>query len=1137
MSDQVMVVGGGIAGIQAALDMAKAGTKVVLVERSCSIGGKMAALDKNFPTLDCSICIEAPIISEAMQNKNIEVITLAEVEGVEGQAGDFTVTLKQRARYVTDECTRCDECVAVCPEVRANEFDVGMGARKAIYTPFAQAEPGAYAIDIDACLNDPPNYLPCDRCVEACKPACIDFSMKPVQRVRKNVASIIVATGFDMLDPRVLPEYGYGKHPDVLTSMELERLLNAAGPTAGDVIKPSNGKHPESLLFVLCVGSRDQRYCAYCSRVCCMYSIKESVQAIDHGIPKVTTLYMDIRAYGKGFDEFHERSRSEGVEYIRGRPSEVRPAGDDLVVRFENTDEGRVEERTFDMVVLAPALIPSAGTPALAEALGIELDEDGFIKTLDVSGSQVATTRPGIYACGCATGPKDIPDSVASGSGAGSMAMTHIEARSWPEEEEVEALDMSGEARVGVFLCDCGSNIAGTVDVPAVAEWAETIPGVEHSEELMFACAGTTQEHITEVIKEKGLNRAVVAACSPKTHNPTFQRACIKAGLNQYLLEMANVRNHDSWVHKKEREAATVKARDLVKMAVEKSKYLQPLEAIPQSVVQKALVVGGGIAGMAAATNLAQQGFETHLVEAKDRLGGMLNELGWLAGVNRNAREVVEDWRRALARAGVRVHLDTKVETISGFIGSYSASLTDGETMDVGAVILATGAVPHVPETFDYGKDPRVITNLDLEKRFDDIEEDRITFISCVGSRNEKFGCSRYCCQTMVDQALRLREKGKKVRVLYRDMRTYSRHAEEMYEEACRKGVQFFQYDEDSTPEEAVRFEDGNVILHDELIGREVAIPSDLVVLVVGLRPPDEDGIGVAKQLKVSIGEDGFLLESHPKLGPVEAAVQGVFMAGTAQGPKDILESVAQGLATAAKASSILARDVIEQEPLTAVIDEEACTGCTLCAKVCPYSAIQGKVKEPHRVITAACTGCGTCAAACPVDAITMPGFTDEQILAQIDAATEENPEEKVVVFACNWCSYAGADQAGIAKYQYPPSSRIIRTMCSGRISDKHIMRAFERGAGAVLVSGCHIGDCHYITANHETLKRFPKWRARVKAKGYDPERLQLEWFTAAEGKKFSGKMKELDDLVRGVPSAEGAPGEAKLEADGGGEG
>lgn len=1126
MRDSVIVIGAGIAGIQASLDLANAGCRVVLVEREPSIGGKMAALDKNFPTLDCSICIEAPKMSEVINNPNIEVLTLSEVVKIEGQAGNFTVQIRQRPRYVTSECTRCNECVVVCPQILKNEFDVGMGVRKAIYTPFEQAEPGAYVIDIQNCLNKPPNYLPCNRCLEVCQPDCIDFNM--TERVlKRNVAAIIVATGFELLDAALLSDYGYGKHPDILTSLEFERLLQASGPSKGEVIRPSNGKHPENLMFVLCVGSRDRRFCRYCSRVCCMYSIKQAVQAIDHGIKNVTTLYMDIRAYGKGFDEFYSRSRSEGVRYIRGKPAKITPEGDRIRVRFEDTDHARVEEQAFDMVILAPAIVPSKGLDSLANVLGIDLDDDGFIKATEIRGDLIATTREGIFACGCATGPKDIPDSVTEAGGAAAYALNYITMRSWPEELQVEVIDPTGPPRVGVFLCDCGSNIAGVVNVPEVLEYTKTLDGVAHVERVRFACAANTQELISRTIREKALNRLVVAACSPKTHGPTFQRVASRAGLNQYLFEMANIRNQDSWVHRKYPAEATQKAKDLVRMSVEKAKRLKALTTVKVPVVQRALVVGGGIAGMTAATNLAKQGFETHIVERRNELGGSLLLLTEISPSGLSARQLARMKERELREAGVRVHIGTSVETISGFVGNYSVHLTDGTTMDVGAIVLATGAEPYRPKEFGYGEDPRVVTSLDLERKIDEIRNSRVTFVACIGSRNEKRGCSRFCCQTMLTQAVKLRDRGNRVRVLYKDMRAFTRFAEELYEEAALKGVQFFQYNQDMVPEAAIAYQHGQVLLHDELTGLDVTIPTDLLVLNIGLLPEEENA--VARQLRVSRDAEGFLLESHPKLGPVEAAVQGVFLAGTAQGPKDVRESVAQGLATAAKASRILSRSEIEQEPIAALVDYNKCTFCARCIPVCPYSAIRGQVRKSLEIVQAMCMGCGGCAAECAVDAIEMPGFNDEQLIAQIDAATAENPHEKVIVFACNWCSYAGADQAGIAKIQYPPSARIIRTMCSARISQKLVFYALGRGAGAVLVTGCHPGDCHYINANLNTQRRFERWRKTVEMRGIDPRRLQLWWVSAAEGRRFAEKVAEVDELIRQLPRAEVESTPAKL--------
>lgn len=1116
MVNSVLVIGGGIAGIQTSIDLANAGAKVVLVERSPAIGGKMAALDKNFPTLDCSICIEAPKMSELVQNPNIEVLTLAQVREIQGQPGDFTVRIHQDPRYVTSECTRCNDCVPVCPQIQKNEFDVGMGARKAIYTPYEQAEPGAYVVDVDTCLNEPPNYIPCNRCVEACAPACIDFSMTG-REITRNVAAAIVATGFELLDAGKISEYGYGSHLDILTSMEFERLLQASGPSKGEIIRPSDGKHPEKILFVLCVGSRDRRYCSYCSRICCMYSIKEALQAADHGIKDITVLYMDIRAYGKGFDEFYARSRNEGVRYLRGKPSRIKPNGTNLKVRFEDTERGTVNEEEFDMVVLAPAVISSTGTEELARTLGIELDEDGFFKASEFGGDLISTTRAGIYVSGCASGPKDIPDSVTEASGAAANALTHTLGRSWPQELQVEVIDPSGPPQIGVFVCDCGSNIAGVVSVPDVVDYARSLPDVAHAERLRFACAANTQEQIGRTIKERGLNRVVVAACSPKTHGPTFQKVCSRAGLNPYLFDMANVRNQDSWVHKREREQATAKAKDLVKMSVEKAKRLQALTPVKYPVVQRALVVGGGIAGMTSAINLAKQGFETHLVERQPQLGGITRSLDEIAPSGIDGRKLIAQKEAELIRAGVNIHTSTSVENVSGFIGNFNAHLSDGQDLDIGTVVLATGADPYAPTEFGYRQDPRIITSLELESKLTELPEATVTFLACVGSRVEGKGCSRFCCQTMIRQALRLREHGKRVRVIYKDVRTFTRHAEEMYEEACVKGVQFYQVKQDDNPQDTIHFANGALTFFDELAEADVTVPTDLLVLNIGLTPHHEEK-GIAQQLKISRDTEGFLLESHPKLAPVEAAVQGVLLAGTVQGPKDVRESVAQGLASAAKAARILARTEIEQEPLAAVVDLDLCTFCQRCVPVCPYVAIRGELRKSLEIIQAMCMGCGACAAECTVDAITMPGFTDDQIIAQLDAATEQSPHEKVIVFACNWCSYAGADQAGIAKIQYPSSVRIIRSMCSARVTQRFVMHAFARGAGAVLITGCYIGDCHYINANHHTQKRVERWIRLLQMRGVDPRRLQLWWVSAAEGKRFAEKAIEMDDLIRSLP-------------------
>jgi heterodisulfide reductase subunit A len=1122
MSNSVLVIGGGIAGIQASLDLAEAGARVVLVEREATIGGIMAVLDKNFPTLDCSICIEAPKMSEVDLHPNIEILSLSEVKEVDGEPGDFHVQIRQKARYVTDACTRCGECTTVCPVVLPNEFDSGMVARKAIYTPIPQSAPGAYLVDIESCLNTPPNYLPCNHCTQICPPKAIDFLMPQETSITRQVSSIIVAIGYDMLDPRQMREYGYGSHPDILTAMEFERLINSAGPTGGEIIRPSDGEHPQNILFVLCVGSRDRRYYRYCSRFCCMYSIKHAYQAIDHGIPNVDVMYMDVRAYGKGFDSFWNRTREGGANFIHGRPARMSPNGDRRIkVLYEDISQAARTESEYDMVVLANAVTPPDDLPSLAGCLGIELDADGFIRAQETSGGLVMTSRPGIYAAGCASGPKDIPDSVSEGSGAAALALSHLTQRYWPEPPQVEPMEDIETPRIGVFVCHCGNNIAGVVDVKSVVNYARTIPGVVFASDQMFSCAGNTQQEIEELIKQEQINRIVIAACSPKTHESIFRGVLIRSGLNPYLLEMSNIRNMDSWVHKGDHEAATMKAMDMVWMAVEKARHLIPLEASHLPLHQSALVVGGGIAGMTAAAALAGQGFDTHLVERDRRLGGMLNQLDHIAPAEIKAQELVQAKSRELIESGVHLHLNTVVETIGGVVGSFQTHLDDGTDLETGVVLVATGSKPYQATEFNYGADPRVITNLELEYILNagEPQADRITFVACVGSRQGCMGCSRYCCTSMISQALKLRKMGKKVRVLYKDIRTYSRQAEELYEAAMRAGVQFFRYASESTPQEVIAFQDGHVTLFDHLLGEKIHIPTDMLVLVIGLTP-NEDSL--AEQLKLSRSEDGFLMELHPKLGPVQTAVQGVFLAGASQGAKDVRESMAGALAAAGKAGALLSRGVIEKEPLTAKLIPELCKGCIRCVRICPFGAIE-QIGPPGeeanvRIIEAACMGCGTCAAECNFDAIEMPYFTKEQIMAQVDAALAEQPEKKCIVFTCNWCSYAGADLAGIEKRQYPPSARIIRTMCSARFEEDFVAHAFDKGAGAVLITGCRLtdtgSDCHYNYANEHTWKRFKRWQRKFERKGIKPERLQLRWISAAEGKEFAEKIAEMDEVV-----------------------
>ncbi|MEM0366142.1 MAG: FAD-dependent oxidoreductase [Acidilobaceae archaeon] len=1115
--DTILIIGGGIAGIRAALDAASAGARVILVEKSPAIGGIMAFLDKTFPTLDCSICIEAPLIGETIRHPNIEVITLADVIDVKGEPGNFEVTILQKPRYVTSDCTKCGKCEEVCPVAVPNPID-GTSIRKAIYLPYPQAEPGWYVIDIEHCLNKPPGYVPCDRCKIVCDRNAIDFTMTP-KIIKKKVASIILATGYKLADARKFKEYGYGLYPDVLTSLEFDRLLNASGPTNGEVLKPSNGEHVESILFASCAGSRDKRYYEYCSRFCCMYILKHALQAKAHGVKEVVALFMDIRAFGKGFESFLKRALDEGVEVVRGKLAKVKYSNGKLVAVYEDTVKGKVIERLFDMIVIAPPAEPPEGNLNTAKIFGIGTDKYGFFRPRK-PWSPIETTRPGVYMCGSAAGPKDISDSVQEAGAAAALALTHVKSFRIPKEEYEDVIRDIEKPRVAFFVCHCGTNIAGVIDVIDVREYAKNIPDVVHSENLMFACSAASVDYIAKVIREKNANRLVVAACSPATHLGVFMTAARKAGLNPYLVEMANIRNLDSWVHAKYPREATEKAKDFVRSAIARARRLKPLKPHIFPVTRRVLVVGGGVAGMKAASTVAKAGIEAVLVEKNDSLGGTLRELYKLAPEGYLAEEVIREAIEEVKSSGVKVYLNTTVKNVEGFAGNFKVELSNGEVLDVGAIIIATGSNIHIPEYLGYGKKPNMYTLLDVEKLRYEINGNNIVFISCVGSRNDKRGCSRYCCSTMLHQALELKRRGKNVIVVYKDIRTYTPEAEALYREAASEGVLFLKVNSLKPIEESVIFEDGKVIVREELLGADVEVPADAIVLATALEPnPLIDELIV--QLKIPKDPEGFLFEAHPKLGPVETPVKGVFIAGTAQGPKDVKEAIAQGLATAAKAIALLSKGYIEKEPLVAVIDQTKCLKCGLCARVCTYGAIKGEVKKYFEVIPALCEGCGSCIAECPVGAITMPGYGEEEILAQIEEILRESPEEKPIAFTCFWCSYAAADNAGIFKVQYAVSPRVIRLPCSSRVSWRLVKKAFELGAPAVAVTGCRLQDCHYQYANKHTVRRFEHWKKRLESLGVRSERFILRLFGAPDVPEFVKTMNELEETKNKVSREE----------------
>ncbi len=686
----ILIIGGGISGVQAALDLADAGIKVYLVERTSSIGGHMAQLDKTFPTNDCAMCILSPKLVAAARHPNIELLTNSEVKQVDGEKGNFKVKVIKNPRYVDEEkCVGCGECAAKCPVKVPNEFDEGLGTRKAIYIPFPQAVPLKYKIDKDNCLFFKKGV--CKVCSKICKADAIDYDQQPVE-LDLDVASIIVATGYDQMHPQLKREYGYGRLKNVIHTLEFERMLSASGPTGGKVMRPSDNTIPKKIVFIQCVGSRDIHNAEYCSRVCCMYAIKTSVIAKEHEpeIDDISILYMDMRTYGKNFEDYYYRAKDEiGINFIHGRPAEVLedPETQDLIVKVGRIREEETREIRANMVILCAALVPAKGSDELREMLGIEKDNMGFLKEKHINGRPCETTREGIYMCGCCTAPKDIPDSVAEASAAAAHAAAEFghytkrpelkaEQPESAEEPEMPMMDIHEEPRVGVFVCRCGINIGGVVDVPAVVEYAKTLPNVTYAEENVYSCSDDAQGHIQQVIKAHNLNRIVVASCTPRTHEPIFRDTCKHAGVNPYLFEMANIRDQCSWVHMHEPELATEKAKDLVRMAVARAKLLEPLEPKEIDVERSALVIGGGMAGIESAIDLAKQGFEVTLVEKMGFLGGRAAQLGEMFPENTPASEILNEKYKLLEELKVNVITKATVTKVEGFIGNFEVTIT-----------------------------------------------------------------------------------------------------------------------------------------------------------------------------------------------------------------------------------------------------------------------------------------------------------------------------------------------------------------------------------------------------------------------------------------------------------------------------
>ncbi len=1001
----VLIVGGGIAGMQSALDLANSGYKVYLVESKPGIGGTMSQLDKTFPTNDCSICILSPKLVETGRHRNIEVITNAEIKSVEGKGGLFKITIREKPRYIDPyKCTGCGLCSKYCPVEAVDSYNEKLSKRAAIYIQYPQSVPLAYIIDKDKCVG-------CGLCKNICLADAIDYEDKG-KDIELDVGAVILSPGFDEFNPKIKAEYGYGVYPNVVTSIEFERILSASGPYQGHVLRPSDSKIPDNIAFIQCVGSREVRKGnPYCSSVCCMYAVKEAVIATEHtGGVKCTMFYMDLRTFGKDFDKYVNRAKKEyGVRMIRSRVASLKEDKDrNLIIAYE-AEDGRLIKEKFELVVLSVGFDSPSGIKEVAEKFGVKLNKYNFAQTSVFE--PIKTNVEGIFVAGAFASPKDIPETVAEASGAASEAMAYLkEVRGKEVREKIypPVINVNNEPpRIGVFVCHCGINIGGYLDVKAVTDYASTLPGVVHAEDNMYTCSQDTQEKMQAVIEKYKLNRVIVASCTPRTHEPLFQETIREAGLNRYLFEMANIRDQDSWVHMNLFGLATSKAKDLVRMTVYKARLLEPLKEFKIPVNKNALIIGGGITGMNAALSLSDMGYTTYIIERDEKLGGNARNITETTGGEDVQNYLKELVKKIENKENIKVLKGAEIDRVEGYVGNYKTFLKGiDKPIEHGAVIIATGAKEYVPTEYSYGKSKRILLQRELENKIANNEikgTESVVMIQCVGSRDENHPwCSRICCSRAVKNAIDLAQKGIQTFILYRDIRTYG-FREGLYTKARELGVVFVRFDENNKPTVSLDENGGiSINVYDAVLRLKLQIKPDYLVLSNGIVPDKENNEQIAKLFKVPLNEDGFFLEAHMKLRPVDFATDGVFLAGLAHSPKFVNEAIAQAKAAAGRAAIILARDYILTAGTVSHVDEQKCIGCGLCTSVCPYAAVSlvekkvmGKIKTIAEVNPVLCKGCGACAATCRPGAIDLFGFSNSEIInAEFGLISEQRKVE-----------------------------------------------------------------------------------------------------------------------------------------------
>jgi heterodisulfide reductase subunit A2 len=1012
----VLVVGGGVGGMRAAIDLAEAGLKVYLVENMPWLGGRVAQLGYMFPTHDCVLCrgtsdhgygCTRPAISPAFldhnRHPNIEILTNTDMINVAGYAGDFTVTLRHRPTYVDAElCINCGLCAGVCPVSLPSPFEAGLAVRKAVYKMAPRALPDSYVVD------KVPRCETCRRCETTCPTEAINLDEEE-EEYELNVSAIILSLGYDLSDATEYEELGYGRYPNVIHSMQYERLASRSGPTEGIVTRPSDGKLPQRIAWIQCVGSRDQKH-PYCSSICCMYATKEAMVAKQRLEDVHCEIFMmDERAFNKEFNAYYEQAQHQyGVEYTRCRISMILedPETHDLILRFPG-ENGTVAEERFDLVVLSVGALPPSGSRDLADLLGIELNPYGFCATDKFA--PLETSRPGIYVCGTFASPKEIAETILDAAGAAGDVMRLLSdqlgakayGRAYPflsgplPPERPMAIE---EPQIGVFICRCYPSIAAVVDTDAVAEFVTDLPDVVHVETVDYACLEEGQKRIRWAIEDRNLNRVVVAACSHRTHESLFQYIVRETGLNPYLLEMTNIREHCAWPHVDDPSGATRAAKEMVRLAVARARLAEPVRKQAITPVRRALVIGGGISGMTAALSIADAGYDVTLVEREPGLGGNLQHIYYVAEGDNPQRLLRDSVNRVLGHR--RIDLLTNAEVIAheGSLGAFRSTVRtpEGEIeVEHGVTIVATGGQEWRGDVFLLGQDERVVTSLDLEEmithrpeRITDLKE--VVFIQCVRQPGEVEYCSRTCCTNTMKNAIRIKllNPDCKVVVLYKDIITYG-FREQFYTEARQRGAIFVRYDEEHMPQARVNDQGQlEVTVWESSLQQEIVLRPDLLSLSMPIEP-SKGTEKMAHILDVPLSSEGFFLEAHLKMRPMDMAREGIFICGMAHYPKFIEECITNAQAAAGRAITILATPQLYIGGVVSVVDQEKCVGCLTCVRTCPFDIPKvryedvgvGAIQGAAYIDPAMCTGCGTCTAECPAGAIQLVNYRDEQIM------------------------------------------------------------------------------------------------------------------------------------------------------------